>query len=197
MLDTKEEIVNNKIKIDLLTGNIEAEGSQEFVEMIYNDFKDKLTIGLGEETPIQDSHQIIKKPLKAKAPKKSAKSKGSKPTLSILKDLNLDGDGNTQGLREFFGQHKPSTNFQRNLIFTYYLQYILEITDITLDHIYSCYRHISSLKVPQQLQQSLWDTSFRKGWLDTSQAEEIKVAIPGMNYLEHDMPKMLIEDSSS
>ncbi|WP_216070346.1 hypothetical protein, partial [Acinetobacter nosocomialis] len=56
-----------------------------------------------------------------------------------------------------------------------------------INHIFTCYRHIPDIKVPNNLKQNLFDIAYRKGWLDTSNIESIKVSISGMNHLEHDL----------
>ena len=38
----KENDMNTKIRIDLAQGIIEAEGNEDFVKIIYNDFKEKI-----------------------------------------------------------------------------------------------------------------------------------------------------------
>ena len=58
-----------------------------------------------------------------------------------------------------------------------------------MDSVYTCYKHIKKIKVPGNLYQSLADTKNKNGWIDTSNMDELKVTIPGENYLEHDMQK--------
>jgi len=80
-------------------------------------------------------------------------------------------------------------NLERNLVFIYYLQQKMGLKNITIDHVFTCYRDIG-VKVPKALQQSLWDTTNRKGWLDTSSSDNITVTVPGLNYIEHDLKKV-------
>ena len=74
-------------------------------------------------------------------------------------------------------------------MFIYYLQQILELESITMDHVFTCYRNIKGLKVPGNLEQSLIDTRSRKGWINTSAFDDLKVEVSGINYIEHDMKK--------
>ena len=108
---------------------------------------------------------------------------------SIVKDLDLSGGKKGQRLKDFYNMYDAKTNYDRNLIFVYYLEHKLGTQDIGVNHIFTCYRDISGLKVPRALHQSLLDTSNRRGWLDTSDTENLKVTIHGVNHLEHDMPK--------
>ena len=188
-------MTTTKLRIDLDQGIIEVEGEDSFVKAVYEDFKERLL----SDIPIEQKPRTgtkangkTKSTPKAKlntgnASKKKKSSKGS-ASGSIAKDLDLSGGGKVQRLKDFFGQYKVSSNFERNLIFVYYLQHKLKIKGITLDHIFTCYRDVG-VKVPAALQQSLWDTTNRKGWLDTSSSENIRVTVPGMNFIEHDMTK--------
>jgi len=75
---------------------------------------------------------------------------------------------------------------EKNVVFVYYLQNIVSVQGITPNHIYTCYKNVGS-KVPTALRQSLLDTASLKGWLDTSNLDEVKLATPGENYIEHDL----------
>ncbi len=131
-----------------------------------------------------------------KKPKKKGKkgAKGAKiPKFS--KDLDLSGGKKGQSLRDFFSQFVTSSNFERNLVFVYYLKQVAGIEPITIDHIFTCYRNIKGLKLPGNLEQSLLDTRLHKGWFDTSSLDDIKLTVPGINYLEHDMKKAEAKDA--
>lgn len=119
---------------------------------------------------------------------KKKKTSGGSASGKMVNDLDLSGAGGTDRLKDFFSQYKISTNYERNLVFAYYLQHRLNLQSITIDHIFTCYRDVG-VKVPSALQQSLWDTSKHKGWLNTSNGESITVTVPGMNHLEHDLKK--------
>jgi hypothetical protein len=190
-------MTNTKIRVDIHQGIIEAEGSEEFVRSIYEDFKERVE---AEGSLISQSQQMrtlkkpaTKRPKAASEPKKKKAGTGS-GAPSIVKDLDLSGSNKAMRLRDFYSRFSPLTNFERNLIFVYYLSHELEMTGITVDHIFTCYRDIPGVRTPNALQQSLWDTSSRRGWLDTSSTENIKVTMPGINYLEHDMPKGLAKE---
>lgn len=184
-----------KIKIDLSQGIIEAEGSEEFLKEIYADFREKMVSAKTVSTPKiePDTHHTpgavkpVTKPEKAKTGKNS-RSKVGKDTVSIVKDLDLAKQENILSLQEFFQQYKTTNSYHNNLIFVYYLQNIREVEGITVNHIFTCYRNLG-IKSPKRLKQSLYDMSHRNGWIDTSSIDDIKLAIPGINFLEHDLPK--------
>lgn len=175
-----------KIRIDISQGIVEAVGSEAFVRAIYDDFKDRVA----DQPPAPANRPQKPKGASAKspaAPKKTrGATKGNNP--SIAKDLDLRPKGK-QGLREFYEQYNAKSNFEKNLIFVYWLQEVAGLTGISQDHIFTCYRNIRGVKAPAALYQSLVDTSKRKGWLDTTDTDDVKVTIPGVNHLEHDLPK--------
>ena len=107
----------------------------------------------------------------------------------MVNDLDLSGKGDVPSLRDFYAQHKSSTNFLRNVIFIYYLQHKLKKEGITVDHVFTCYRNIPGVKIPGNLVQSLYDTKARQGWVDTTSLEDLKLTVHGVNHLEHDMKK--------
>jgi hypothetical protein len=184
-----------KLRIDLAQGVVEVEGDDSFVHEVYNDFKERLLINqtfppkshTAENKP--KSHSAFKslaKPDSENPPKKKRTSSRGSASGSIVKSLNLSGGGKVERLKDFYNKYNPSSNYERNLIFVYYLQQKLELEGITIDHVFTCYRDVG-IKVPKALKQSLIDTSANKGWLDTSSTDNITVAISGINYIEHDM----------
>ena len=185
-------MTTTKIKIDLSQGIVEAEGSESFVLGVYSDFKDKLSQELhpssSKSTPSQPSQPSVKKKSTTKKKSTPKKKSGAKGDWNIISDLDLSGKGSSQSLKEFYNQYSVKTNFERNLIFVYYLQNILKISGITIDHIFTCYRNVPKLKIPGNLKQSLFDTAFKKDWIDTTSTENIHLTVTGTNHLEHDMP---------
>lgn len=185
---------NAKLRMDLSQGIIEAEGTEEFVSIIYSDFKDQLAknaVDTKKRDPKSSSDSASEKEIvktKAKATKTpKTLSPKIKSTLTLLKDLDLKS-GSNKSLQEFYNQYSPTSNMEKNLVFAYYLQQVMEETPISLDHVFTCYRHMS-LKVPQALHQSLIDTARIHGWLDTSSMNDIKVPVSGLNHIEHDMKR--------
>lgn len=106
---------------------------------------------------------------------------------SIIGSLNLN-PSEKESLKFFIGQHKASNGFQYNLLFVYYLQKIICESNINSNHIYTCYKNVG-VKVPNNLYQNLVDTKNKKGWIDTSDMNNITITISGENYVEQDMKK--------
>lgn len=188
-----------KLKIDINQGLLEVEGSEELVREIYSDFKDILKTrphGAPVAAVMDDANISAVQPsgtVKTKSkpkPKVNAKSKSSSDiTGTLLKDLNLMNDGSTESLRDFFRKYEAKTNLERTLIFVYYLEQLRGISGININHVFTCYRNIDGLKIPGHLKQNIADTSSKKRWLDTTDMEDIKVPVTGVNYIEHDLPK--------
>lgn len=195
--------MTTKLRMDLGQGVIEAEGSEEFVKSLYADFKEQLASArvppkspapTGHQPPAaplqSDARESSRKPAK-KAAKKAPANGAGKPkkraALGIVKDLDLSRGKNGR-LKEFYAKYEVKTNFERNLVFVYYMEHELGLEGITCDHVFTCYRDVGA-KLPTALKQSLADTSSRAGWLDTSDMGNIRVSTPGVNHLEHDLPR--------
>jgi hypothetical protein len=190
-----ENNMTSKLKIDLSTGLLEVEGSEDLIKFIYGDFKDNLgtlppvqTVKLSEIQTVSDTKVVPKKvTLKAAPTKNSSKSK-SKKEPEFLKNLDLSVGSENESLKDFYAKYDHKSNYERNLIFVYYIQHILHEDKITLDHLFTCYRNVGQ-KIPKALEQSMRDTSKEKGWVDIDDLENIKVPVAGMNHIEHDLAK--------
>lgn len=190
-------MTTTKLRLDLNQGLLEVEGSDDFVREIYTDFKEQLHRSGKAKTPhnsqsaspppSEQAQQSSPPPSPKSSSKKRSSSNGSQPT--IVKDLDLSGASKgVERLKDFHASYKITSNLERNLVFLYYLQNMLEISPITPNHVFTCYRDVS-VKVPAALVQSLRDTANRRGWIDTSDTNNLKVTFPGINHLEHDLEK--------
>lgn len=113
---------------------------------------------------------------------KKAKTGLKEPTY--LTDFDFRPNG-FESLKDFYGRYKSANNFENNLIFAYYLQEIVKIQNISVNHIYSCYR-ILNIKIPL-FPQTLIDTKNRKGYIENSDYNDLKVTRTGINFMTHDM----------
>lgn len=171
-----------KLKIDLAQGLFDAEGSEKFVKENFESFKEvvkekKITF-IRERSPSeQDSSQ------KKNRTKRAAR--GS--SFSIVKDLNLKPK-DKKSLKAFFEEKKPETNIESNAVFVYYLEKILTVSVINIDHIFTCYREVRS-RIPGNLKQSIADSGSKYGYIDTSDMRNIKIIVRGVNLVVHDLPK--------
>lgn len=108
-------------------------------------------------------------------------------TPSILTDINLSPD-DKESLRSITSTLSISNAQEHNTVFVYYLERILGLSGITPDHIFTCYKHLG-IKPPSNLRQSLFDTRSRKGWIDTTSINDIKITAEGINKVEYDFKK--------
>ena len=177
-----------RLNINIKEGTLEVEGEESFVAGVYADFKEQLALGTAVARSIPPSAASLTTVAtsEVKQAKKSRNSK-TKESLTILKDLDLSEKTNPQSLRTFYEAKNPGNTMEQNAVYVYYLQMIAGIDNITPDHIYSCYKNIG-IKVPA-IRQSLMNTAFHKGYVDTSSLDAIKLATPGENFVEQDLPK--------
>lgn len=91
-------------------------------------------------------------------------SKGKK-TLKRLNNIDFEPQGK-ESLRNYFSKYTPSSDNERTLLFVNYMQNILEIEQITYDHIYTCY-DLLGLRVSENLPQTVRNSANVKGWIET------------------------------
>lgn len=117
---------------------------------------------------------------KSNSKNSSTNQKSKNPTsYSLITELNLNPTGK-DSLKNFVSKYKASVSAEYNLVFVYYLQKIIGEKNIGSNHIYTCYKDLK-IKFPSNIRQSLIDTKSRKGWIDTSNMNDIKVTTVGEN----------------
>ncbi|WP_439473700.1 hypothetical protein [Algoriphagus formosus] len=139
---------------------------------------------------VNQSSSVSKEPKISKPKSKTTSTRsnksGSSQSYSLVTSLNLVSAG-SKSLKDFFAEYDAKNNFDYNIIILYYLKNELTDIEVSVNHIYTCYKHLG-LKVPN-ITQSLRDTKNRKGWIDTSNSDDLKVTIAGENYIEHEISK--------
>lgn len=116
---------------------------------------------------------------------KETKSKTQNKTYKILGNLNFQPKGK-KSLSEFMSKYNPKSGLEYNVLFVYYLERVMGEKGITTDHVYSCYKAVQQ-KFPSNLYQSIIDTNRRKGWLNTSNVNDIIITTNGENAVEYDL----------
>ncbi|WP_100489196.1 hypothetical protein [Sporolactobacillus pectinivorans] len=136
-----------------------------------------------------ESYDPNKNKKSANSTKNRSKKKSNVTSLRLIKDLNLiSKEGFT--LQQFLDQKKPKNNMQKTTIFVYFIENYLNEKEITIDHIYTCYKSIASYKIPENLQQNLTDaTGSRYGYLIRKDGK-YTVSTIGINLVEHTLPVM-------
>ena len=106
---------------------------------------------------------------------------------SVVKDLSLRPKGK-KAFADFAKEKQPSSHQQKQLVAVYWLAKEAGVTSgITVDHINTCYQG-AGWKRPTNLGNALAVTSMRKGWLDTSDGSDIRLTVPGEDFVVHELP---------
>jgi len=183
-----------ELQIKLLIGNVDI-NLQGDSTLVYKIFKELREEGLGvlnnKEQPININTDLINNKEQktiSSSVKKTIKRKNNSKQPQLVKNLDLKNKKNEKSLIEFMNEKKPKDNIGRTTVFIYYLQNILQISDITIDHVFTCYRE-AGVKIPNNLQQNLFDiASKRYGYIETKDSK-FTLSTIGINYVEHELPK--------
>jgi hypothetical protein len=135
-------------------------------------------------SPLTDMATEINKPPR-KGKKKAKSPAKTKSGPSIVKDLNLNPEGK-KSFRDFVQEKQPSTNQEKCTAAIYYLRHELGIDNISINHVFTCYKN-ANWRVTD-LYNILVLTASRKGWVDTSNTENIAITTHGENLVEFDLP---------
>jgi hypothetical protein len=117
---------------------------------------------------------------------KSKLSRGSGQP-KVVKDLDLRPKGKTS-FADFVKEKGPASNNDKTVVALYYLANELKISRVTRDHVFTAYREMG-WKIPNDFANSLQQTATKKRFLDTSNADDLRLLTPGLNRVEHDLPK--------
>jgi hypothetical protein len=192
--------MNCKLTINLNTGHLEVEGSEELVREIYHDFKillEKVPVKANENNDSDDSNhdgtvvENVEVPTTKSKKSKSTRAKtSSSPKASsdmvFLNDLNLRPKGK-ESLKDFAAKYQIKTSEELSLLIVYYLKEELKEA-VTLAHIFTCLKELGK-KIPTHLKQVLSNNKNNKHWIDLNDWNDIKYTVAGMNYMEHDFTK--------
>lgn len=118
------------------------------------------------------------------APKRGAKTVRS--DWKMIKDLDLNPKGKAS-FNDFIAEKRPKSFEDRYAVTVYYLSEILD--KVTIDHIGTAFRLTQSWKEPLDLAAGLRVTSSRKGTIDTSSYQDVKITPAGRNLVEHELPR--------
>ena len=169
--------------IDDALSQIEDEATKErILKWVWSKYsKEKLIINK-DIIPLKTENKKLNK--KAKT---NSSSKKQKTTLSIVKNLNLSPKGK-KAFKDFIQDKQPKSDQEKCTVSVYHMQSNLELENIDVNHIFTCYK-IGNWRVPADLPGTLKVTASQKGWLDTSNGNNIKTTTLGENLVEHDLPK--------
>jgi hypothetical protein len=108
-------------------------------------------------------------------------------SYTVMPDLDLHPDG-AISLVEFYKQKAPSDQQEQIAVFLHYLLRVAKVAAITDRHLYTCYKDVSE-KVPPDILNVVRNTAHRKGWVDSTSGQNLRLTVPGENYVEHELPK--------
>ena len=164
--------VNTKLVINLRDGIIEAEGAEEFVRSVYDDFKEQInkTVVLQRapkplleaptDVPEQSENELKKKT------RKSRSTDGGKPKASDYKPA-FNSKLDLRDLEQFYDRFEPENNFEKILIFAVFLRDNLNTVPCTADDIYSCYFVLKhKTKIPVAFVQAFRDAQHRTHYIE-------------------------------
>ncbi len=121
--------------------------------------------------------------------KKANNRPPTKSTFQIIKDIQLRGGSGHPSFTDFYEQKKPTSNIEFNVLAIYYLTHTLSLSNIGVDHVYTCYKTVSR-KIPGDLKQSIYDSSSaRYGYINANNLNDMSVSTHGENLVELDLPK--------
>lgn len=131
-------------------------------------------------------------PSKAKAKSKKkpkAKPKSGKKPKSVLKkikelDFHLAGKNS---FSDFVAEKRPTNHKQKSVVALYYFLNTMEVKAVSTNHIYSAFKDAGWV-LPSDLVNQLHQAG-SEGWLDSANAEDIKLMPKGENLIEHHLPK--------
>jgi hypothetical protein len=139
---------------------------------------------IGRTTGITSKPKVLRKSKDAKLSKTDGAKKMSLQARPLKRLSNIDFEPNgKESLNEFNKKFAPESDLARNLLFVFYMQDILNISAITIDHIYTCYDALD-LRVSENLPQTIRNTKSKKGWIETQDTANITVTIKGRNQVK-------------
>jgi hypothetical protein len=80
----------------------------------------------------------------------------------------------------------PITNEEHNIVFLYYLQHLLDLNTIQIDHLYTCYR-VAKIRAPANIENTL----NHRGWVKVGKSGNLTLTAAGKAYVEGSLPKKL------
>lgn len=189
-----------RLHINLSQGLLEAEGEERFVRDMLAEFKaDLANAPVATPSTNKAGSDAPKSAGNKSGGNSGSKATGTKKKASepkVDKNLDLSGGAGKKSLNEFCAQYNMKTNMDRNVVFVAYLSDELELENVTISHVWSCYVHMK-IKLPKDMAASLRDTGKDKfgARLNASLLENLSLSVPGKNWFLE--PDSLADSASS
>lgn len=114
-------------------------------------------------------------------------TKDSRGEWKMVKDLDLRPSGK-QSFDDFIIEKNPASNEDKYAAVVYYLAEILDLPEVSVNHVGTVFRLTRTWKEPTDVAAGLRTASSRKGTIDTKNYDSIKLTPTGRNFVEHDLP---------
>lgn len=116
-----------------------------------------------------------------------AKAKRRAGITAVAKDMSLRPKGKTPFV-EFAAEKDPRNHQEKQAVAVAWMKEEAGVAAITIAHVNACYVGANWPR-PTDLENSLQQTASKKGWLDTGDMDDIKLSVPGEDFVRHDLPK--------
>jgi hypothetical protein len=117
--------------------------------------------------------------------KTASATKKPKVVMKQVKDLDLRPKGKPSA-NDFAKEKAPSNLRQKCTVAAYYLVNVLELEVVTASHVLTFFKEVG-WPVPGDLINTMQQAG-SEGWLDTKNAEDVKVTLRGESVVEHQLP---------
>lgn len=161
-------------KLSILTGGYSIlEAGIASAEEILS--RTKASVQHSSNRKVKESSVESKSEIAAKPTKKVGKSAGVKR----LNEIDFHPEGK-DSLEDFFKGYTPKNDYERILLFVYYMKEVLKIEAVTYDHVYTCFDTLD-LKTPLNVPQITRNSASAEGWIDLTDSKNIQVTVNGKN----------------
>jgi hypothetical protein len=156
------------------------DGKHEATEILTR----KHSIASPQTKPSSKKSKSDASPKENKTTKKSATVSNK---MEVLKDVNFRPNGKTS-LTDYVKSYGIKSNADRIVVIIQYLNDILDIKEVTLNHLYSGFWELKC-KIPTAFYQIITNTKTREKFLDFTKITDIKLSIQGQNHVRFDLVK--------
>jgi hypothetical protein len=202
-----------KFMLNSKDGTVEIEGPTTFVDKHLQKLEQIFNSEIGETllsrfgTILESDKECFNMPAFKDRSKRSiaptGSSKHSVPRQSSSLPpipVDLKGNGDKLGLRQFYSQKKPSNHYEKTAVFAYYLVHHNRQSEVRYGELLSCYEEVDEKK--PSITDIIKNTIRYKGWLEPgSDKYTARLTISGENFVKFDLPqqrtKVIIQPGSS
>ena len=190
-----------KFRINLKEGSVELEGNEQFVDKHLEKFEEIFKSSITElmtKKVGHDNREELEKPVISvqseilNSNHENKRSNNHKHNMKyspniVLIPVDLKGNGNKIGLREFYNEKKPLNHYEKCILFVYYLTKFNQNVDVKYGEILSCYDEVNEKK--PSIADIIKNSIRYKGWLEQGHEKfSTRITISGENFVKFDLP---------